>query len=196
MNLPTRTALVMLTCLCALPAQARADDDGSDAGKGHQSYYKWFLEELEIGRNRLKSGRGDAISSPIDSPDQPPKHLPTKWYGSFMPYYSAVIPSSTRWATNSYVPYYRGYCKSGKVSREYPYRAEPCPELSGSETPSDRYGAYAGAPQNEEQILRLGGEGPYQQMVPDIIGGGALLAPETVPAPPEIPNGEEVPPPK
>lgn len=190
MNRSTFTQISLLTALFALHASAQADDNDG-GGKRHQSYFKWFLEEIEIGRHRLTSGRGTAILSPVDSPDRPPRHLPQSWYRNFLPYYSRVIPSSVRWSPEGYVPYYRGYCKTGKES-QLPFAVVPRPTAPNDpQSSADSYGTYAGAPQDERQILRLGGEGPYQRMVPDIIPGGAAPPAEAVPAPPLSPNNDK-----
>ncbi len=184
MTRKTFNQLVLLMGVCALPTAGMAGDDA--ASKRHPKYFKWFLEEIEVGKNRLHSGRGVAIYSPIDSPDIPPKHLPPSWYHNFLPYYSRMIPSSTRWTPDAIVPYYRGYCKSGKVSRQPCLVPEPplVPDTSGA--PSDNYGSFAGTTENESQILRLGGEGPYQRMIPDIIGGDAVTPPRAPPVMPPI----------
>ena len=136
------TKLMMLTCILAPAGAASASDyEMTDC---HQTYFKWFLEELELGRcNRWRSGRGVATYSPVESPDRPPAHFPRSWYSTFRPYYSRVIPSSTRWSPTVHAPYYRGYLLTGRVSREPHCVYVATPDRDAASYPSDRYGAYA-----------------------------------------------------
>lgn len=117
-----------------------------------------------------KRSRGVGILPPTECPDTDHPH---QWKCLFTPYYSPLTPIPCRWRPVVYIPYYCGYCPSTRVRPKHgvPY-GEPGiavhpndpayldPGLSG-------YGGYTGAPQDEERLLHLGGNGPYQPLVPN-----------------------------
>ncbi len=126
------------------------------------------------GGDHRDPSRGFAIASPVDSPDYPSPHAPKSWNSYHMPYYSRTTPISNRWCPTAIVPYYRGYKRNSKVSRETYGHFVGSPDVAGSATPSADYGLYTGAPKDEDRLLRLGGAGPHQGHAGDfidIIGG-------------------------
>lgn len=101
--------------------------------------------------------RGNAICSPLESPDPPGCSAtgPCAVYKCmFNPYYSPIIPIACRWRTTCLTPYYPCYCP-------WFHHAGPCvctcPGLGFG--PVGSFGGYTGTPQDEEVLLHLGGAG-------------------------------------
>jgi hypothetical protein len=126
--------------------------------------------------------RGMAICSPLESPDAP-GHGKKSWDVPFYPYYSPLVPISSRWKTTRLTPYYRGYCPGNGPD---PHAAcglngAGCGSGFGPDGPKDprfsTYGVFTGAAQDDTRFWRMGGNGlvpygapqPPRDRPPDII---------------------------
>ncbi len=113
--------------------------------------------------------RGLAICSPLDSPDGP-GWMPKCWKVPFTPYYSPLVPISSRWKTTRLTPYYPGYWPDKHGAN--PYAAGGCGGTGGGPghgaiQPGDprfsTYGVFTGAVKDDTLLGKLGGNGlvPY-----------------------------------
>jgi hypothetical protein len=111
--------------------------------------------------------RGCAILSPIDSPDPTgcnSANCDIGKKGACLPYYSPLVPVSSRWCCGKLVPYYCGYCPWGKHGAgEY---GAPGSEIvvGPAGVPVADYGAFTGGTGKDDKLFwRMGGNGlvPY-----------------------------------
>jgi hypothetical protein len=161
----TRRLPLLLAVVLVLPTTARAQLPTGD------SYH----------------GRGCAILPPVESPDKPPSHPPKL----FIPYYSPLTPISVRWRPVVYIPYYCGYCPNHRV---HPRRGVPYgdygifgPTECGYGPGVAGFGPFTGARRDEENLLHLGGNGPFYPSLTgptdliDVLHGGPAPAAACVP---------------
>lgn len=120
--------------------------------------------------------RGCAICSPLDSPDCP-GWMPKCWKVPYWPYYSPLVPISSRWKTCRLTPYYCGYLPPKHAPDSYAVGG--CDGTGvplGAVIPGDprfsSYGVFMGAVQNDTLFWRMGGNGlvPYCAPPPPRIG--------------------------
>lgn len=118
-----------------------------------------------------RPSRGIAILPPTECPDTDHPH---QWKCLYTPYYSPLTPIPCRWRPVVYIPYYCGYCADVRVRPKHgaPYGVPAIPVSPDDPVYQDPglagYGGYAGAPQDEQRLLHLGGNGPYSPINPAV----------------------------